>query len=185
MRLKIAQLDVKLQFQLSGSAGIKVWPFKYNCKPIFNYFSFLYIFLQFQFLCVFLDLFAFLRIKQNSNTMRLLPEVQPLTLLYTLFDRKRTPLTEEHCIPFNYCKYTVFNIWINIGNSMICSDIWHKNHEYSDISKLLYVILRAVRRVKFGTILKYDKWYLCQISRTNHAIICLYYYPQKVCNFHM
>ena len=55
----------------------------------------------------------------------------------------------------------------------------------SDISKLLYVISRAVRRVKFVTILKYHKWYLCQISRTNHAIICLYYYPQKVCNFHM
>ena len=23
------------------------------------------------------------------------------------------------------------------------------------------------------------------IPLTNHAIICLYYYPQKVCNFHM
>ena len=55
----------------------------------------------------------------------------------------------------------------------------------SDISKLLYVISRAVRRVKFETILKYHEWYLYQISRTNHAIICLYYYPQKVCNFHM
>ena len=29
------------------------------------------------------------------------------------------------------------------------------------------------------------KWNLCQISRTNNAIICLYHYPQKVCNFHM
>ena len=45
----------------------------------------------------------------------------------------------------------------------------------SDISELLYVISRAVRRVKFETILKYHEWYLCQISRTNHAIICLYY----------
>ena len=45
----------------------------------------------------------------------------------------------------------------------------------SDISKLLYIILRVVRRMKFGTILKYHEWYLCQISRTNHAIICLYY----------
>ena len=52
---------------------------------------------------------------------------------------------------------------ISIGNNMICSDI----------SKLLYVISRASRRVKFETILKYHKWYLCQISRTNHAIICL------------
>ena len=55
----------------------------------------------------------------------------------------------------------------------------------SDISKLLYVISRAVRQVKFETILKYYQWYLCQISRTNHAIICLYYYPQMVCNFHL
>ena len=41
----------------------------------------------------------------------------------------------------------------------------------SDISKLLYVISRAVRRVNFETILKYREWYLWQISRTNHAII--------------
>ena len=34
----------------------------------------------------------------------------------------------------------------------------------SDISKLLYVISRAVRRVKFETISKYHEWYLCQIS---------------------
>ena len=53
----------------------------------------------------------------------------------------------------------------------------------SDISKLLYVISRAVRRVKFVTILKYHEWYLCQISRTNHAIICFYYYLQRFCNF--
>ena len=55
----------------------------------------------------------------------------------------------------------------------------------SDISKLLYVISRADRQVKFETTLKYHEWYLCQISHTNHAIICLYYDPQKVCNFHM
>ena len=53
----------------------------------------------------------------------------------------------------------------------------------SDISKLLYVISCAVRWVKFETILKCHEWYLCQISRTNHAIICLYYYPQKVVVF--
>ena len=55
----------------------------------------------------------------------------------------------------------------------------------SDISKLLEVISRAIRWVKFETILKYHEWYLCHISRTNRAIICLYYYPQKFCNFHM
>ena len=35
------------------------------------------------------------------------------------------------------------------------------------------------------TNLKYHQWYLCPIPPKNHAIICLYYYPQKVCNFHM
>ena len=52
-----------------------------------------------------------------------------------------------------------------------------------DISKLLYVISRVVRQVKFETILRYHEWHLCQISHTNHAIICLYYYPQYFCNF--
>ena len=73
---------------------------------------------------------------------------------------------------------------ICIGNSMICSDNFGIN-TMSDISKLLYVISLVVRRVKFATILKYHKWYLCQISQTNHAIICLYFYLQTVCNFHM
>ena len=50
----------------------------------------------------------------------------------------------------------------------------------SDISKLSYVILWAVRRVKFETILKYHERFLCQMLRTNHAISCLYYYPQMV-----
>ena len=74
-------------------------------------------------------------------------------------------------------------IIVSIGNSMICSDIWHKYHKW--FLKLLYVISRAVRQVKFETILKYRKWYLCQISHTNRAIICLSYCPQKVCNFQM
>ena len=56
---------------------------------------------------------------------------------------------------------------------MISSDIWHKYHEwYFEI-------------VIFETISKYHEWYLRQISGTNHAIICLYYYPQKVCNFYL
>ena len=35
---------------------------------------------------------------------------------------------------------------------MICSDIWHKLLTTSDIWKLLYEILRTVKRVKFETI---------------------------------
>ena len=52
---------------------------------------------------------------------------------------------------------------------MIRRDMFHQ----CDISKLFYVISRKVRREKFETILKYHmyKWYLYQISRTNHAII--------------
>ena len=77
----------------------------------------------------------------------------------------------------------IFFCKISIGiNNMICSDFQHKYYSYIFQN---YVISRAVRRVKFETILKYHEWYFCQISRTNHAIICLYYYPQKVCNFHM
>ena len=56
----------------------------------------------------------------------------------------------------------------------------------SDISKLLYIISRAVRRVKFEisrVVFLFVK--ICQISRTNHTNICLYCYPQKVCNFHI
>ena len=54
----------------------------------------------------------------------------------------------------NFNNSRILILIICIGNSMICSDI----------SKLLYVISRAVRRVKFETILKYQEWYLCQIS---------------------
>ena len=74
---------------------------------------------------------------------------------------------------------------LSIGNSMICSDIIFGMNTTSDFSKLLYIISPAIRRVKFETILKYHEWYLCQISHTNHAVICLYYYPEKGCNFHM
>ena len=48
---------------------------------------------------------------------------------------------------------------ISIGNSMICSDISHKYHEW---------YFEIVIRKKFETILKYYEWYLCQILRTNH-----------------
>ena len=59
---------------------------------------------------------------------------------------------------------------VSIGNSMIWS-VFGINTT-GDISKLLYAISRAVRRVKIETILKYHEWYLCQISRTDQAIIC-------------
>ena len=38
---------------------------------------------------------------------------------------------------------------------------------------LLYVISRAVKTSEIWDNLKYNEWYLCQISRTNRAIICL------------
>ena len=61
---------------------------------------------------------------------------------------------------------------ISIG--MICSDVWQSNTT-SNISKLFYITSQAVWRVKFGAILKYHECYLRQISRTIHAITCLYY----------
>ena len=45
-------------------------------------------------------------------------------------------------------EYNVYRICI--GNSMISSDIWHKYHEW-----YFETVIRAVRRVKFDTILKY------------------------------
>ena len=74
---------------------------------------------------------------------------------------------------FQVILYRQFSICI--GNSMISRDIWHKFHEW------YFKIVR--HNLKFETILKYHEWYLCQISHTNHAIICLYYYPQKVVIF--
>ena len=49
-----------------------------------------------------------------------------------------------------------------------------------DVSKEACVV--SVERT--GEERQKGEWYLCQILRTNNAIICLYYYPQKVCNFH-
>ena len=55
----------------------------------------------------------------------------------------------------------------SIGNSMICSDIWHKYQEC--ISKLLCVISPAVMWVKFETILKYHlQITLLFVYTTNH-----------------
>ena len=72
-----------------------------------------------------------------------------------------------------------------MGNSMICSDIWHKYHEW--YFKLLYVISRAVRRMKFWDNFEISSavFMPLNITYTDHAIICLYYYPQKICSFHM
>ena len=47
---------------------------------------------------------------------------------------------------------------------MICSDIWHKYHEW-----YFKVVLQNLIN-QFGSILKYHEWYLDQISRTIHAI---------------
>ena len=80
------------------------------------------------------------------------------------------------CIQVVVQFHSCFKFWfpsvcftiISIGNSMICSDIWHKYHEW-----YFEIVIR-----NFETILKYHKWYLYQISCTNHAIICLYYYTE-------
>ena len=54
-----------------------------------------------------------------------------------------------------------------------------------DISKLLYVISRAVRRVKFVDNFEISRVVFRPNITTNHAIICLDYYPERFCNFRM
>ena len=69
------------------------------------------------------------------------------------------------CVPF---WVHIDRVWlyreVSMGNSMISGDI----------SKFLSVISRAIRGVKFVTILKYHEWYLCQISCTNHMLLFVY-----------
>ena len=62
------------------------------------------------------------------------------------------------------------------GNRASPVDWAHMKMPYttSAISKLFHIISRFVRRVKFAAILKYHEWYLCQISRTIHAITFYY-----------
>ena len=71
----------------------------------------------------------------------------------------------------------VMGITFVLGNSIVCRDIWHKYHEW-----YFEIVIRCLIWNNFETDLE---WYLCQISRTNHAIICFYYFLQMVCNFHM
>ena len=96
---------------------------------------------------------------------------------FIIYRQKKVNLIISH----QFCRYSDW--LISIGNVWFV--VIFGINTSSDISNLLYVISRAVGRVRFKTSLKYHEWYLSQISHANHAIICLYYYPQKVCNFHM
>ena len=64
-----------------------------------------------------------------------------------------------------------------IGNSIICSDIWHKHHE-----RYFEIVIRNFTSSQASEI-----WDNFEISRVVFVqnITCLYYYPQMVCNFHM
>ena len=101
---------------------------------------------------------------------------------FTIFSKSTLIWSIWDCIRLKVCTTIFYNLLVKvIARFVVIFGI----NTTSDISKLLYVISWAVRRVKFEAILKYHKWYLCQISHTNPAIICLYHYPQRVCNFHM
>ena len=74
-----------------------------------------------------------------------------------LLKRAKVPLQDWRLDP-RFCVSHIRHLWITISprgmndeisidNSMICSDFWHKYHE----------------------------WHLCQISHTIRAITCLYY----------
>ena len=67
---------------------------------------------------------------------------------------------------------------ICIGNSMICSDNWHKYHEqYFKIVIHNFMILRQFWNIMSGINAKYHVQIMLLIVYT--------YYPQMVCNFHM
>ena len=70
------------------------------------------------------------------------------------------------------------------GNRASPVDRAHMKRPYttSAISKLFHIISRFVRRVKFAAILKYHEWYLCQISRTIHAITFYYINTSEIPN---
>ena len=87
-------------------------------------------------------------------------------------------LTKSFVIFMITCRYFELSWNTTALSQSNCRNFWCGSiiglNTANDISKLLYV--------KFETILKYHEcyWYWCQIAPANHAIICLYYYSQKV-----
>ena len=75
-----------------------------------------------------------------------------LFFFYFFFTHER--YTVESHEPSIFSKFLSFLPPVSIGNSMICSDIWHKYHEW-----YFEIVIR-----NFETIFKYHEWYLCQIS---------------------
>ena len=79
----------------------------------------------------------------------------------------------------------IITIIIIIGNSMICSDIWHKYHGW-----YFEIVIR-----NFTSPFSSEIWGNFEISpvvfmpnityKSCYYLLTLYYYPQKVCNFHM
>ena len=136
----------------------------------------------------------------NSNLMETINNIEKVSCLrfvrlphagqrnYIEFDN-----TDGYVISFASHLCTIKFLCTNGGNMGNMGNVWvvawlvviSGINTTSDISNLLYAISRTVRRVKFETILKYHEWYLCKISCTNHAMICLYYFWQTFCNFHM
>ena len=68
--------------------------------------------------------------------------------------------------------------------AILCSSIFGINTT-SDISKLLYVISRAVRRVKLETILKYHEWYYAKYHVQIMLLFVYFTTRKRVCNFYM
>ena len=68
----------------------------------------------------------------------------------------------------------MINTFISTGNSIV---VWFVVifgiNTMSDVSKLLHVISRAIRRVKFETILKYHEWFF---ARYHVQIMLLFVY---------
>ena len=97
-------------------------------------------------------------------------------------DNNRNELWEKPDCKISVLIFSNFSQPCNcIGNGMICSDIWHKYHEWYFKIVIHNFTSRWVSEIWYN--FEISRVVFMQMSRTNHAIICLYYYPQKVCNF--
>ena len=94
----------------------------------------------------------------NVYTGRLRPEVQPLTLLYIIFLRKRNLFfipCLKLCIPLNFCKFRIFKIRIN-----------HKNRTFSQLFKTINLsvsLFGPIHRPKYQTFLPF---YILQLVKS-------------------
>ena len=102
------------------------------------------------------------------NRTYTLNSIQLLRVLHALTD-----IVNKLENNIDWPKITSWYFSVCIGNSMICSDTVFGINTASDISKLVYVFHEPLGKWNLRQFWSITEWYLCQISRTNYAIIML------------